>query len=66
MTFSNPTAQIFVPDGMPEDSALDRITHMGICAHQDDLEFSAFHGIAACYDSGENWFGGVTCTDGAG
>ena len=26
-----------------------RITHLGIGAHQDDLEFMAFHGILACF-----------------
>ena len=62
----NPTAEIFVPDGTAETEALRRVTHLGIGAHQDDLEFMAFHGILAGYDSAENWFGGVTCTDGAG
>ena len=66
MKFSNPTAKIFVPDGTPEPEALSRITHLGIGAHQDDLEFMAFHGIIACYHSGTEWFGGVTCTNGAG
>jgi LmbE family N-acetylglucosaminyl deacetylase len=26
----------------------------------------AFHGIQQCYDSATEWFGGVTCSDGAG
>jgi len=43
-----------------------RTTHLGIGAHQDDLEFMAFHGIAECLGRGDRWFGGVTCTDGAG
>jgi LmbE family N-acetylglucosaminyl deacetylase len=59
-------AEIYVPDGLPEAAALARITHLGIGAHQDDLEFMAFHGIARCHGSAEEWFGGVTCTDGAG
>ena len=62
----NPTADLFVPDGRPADAALARITHLGIGAHQDDLEFMAFEGIAACYDSATHCFGGVACTDGAG
>lgn len=61
-----PGADFFVPDGQPGEAALARITHLGIGAHQDDLEFMAFHGIAACYDSGNDWFGGVTCTNGSG
>ena len=66
MKLHNPSAEIFVPDGLPPDAALARVTHLGIGAHQDDLEFMAFHGIAACYGSASKWFGGVTCTNGAG
>jgi LmbE family N-acetylglucosaminyl deacetylase len=62
----NPTADILVPDGKPVAEALARITHLGIGAHSDDLEFMALHGIFACYDSATQWFGGVTCTNGAG
>ena len=64
MTFHHPNARVFVPDGAPD--ALARVTHLGIGAHPDDLEFMALHGILACYDSATEWFGGVTCTDGAG
>ena len=66
MKLHNPTAQIFVPDGKPVAEALKRITHLGIGAHQDDLEFMAFHGILECFASETKWFGGVTCTNGAG
>jgi len=62
----NATASIFVPDGRPVAEALKRITRLGIGAHQDDLEFMAFHGIAACCGSDTEWFGGVTCTNGSG
>jgi len=62
----NPASRIYIPDGNPADSALARITHLGIGAHQDDLEFMAFHGIITCFHSESEWFGGVTCTDGAG
>jgi LmbE family N-acetylglucosaminyl deacetylase len=62
----NSSADVFVPDGLHEAGALARVTHLGIGAHQDDLEFMAFDGIAACYDSGSEWFGGVVCTNGAG
>ena len=66
MQLHNPTADIFIPDGQPLAAALPRITHLGIGAHQDDLEFMACHGILACYHSDTEWFGGVTCTNGAG
>ena len=66
MKLHQSTADIFVPDGRPVAAALERITHLGIGAHQDDLEFMAFHGILECFASPTKWFGGVTCTNGAG
>jgi len=66
MKLHHATAEIFVPDGVPVAKALQRITHLGIGAHQDDLEFMAFHGVLACYHSSTQWFGGVTCTNGGG
>jgi LmbE family N-acetylglucosaminyl deacetylase len=66
MQLRNPSADVFIPDGKAPAEALARITHMGVGAHQDDLEFMAFHGIQACYHSEAEWFGGVTCTNGSG
>lgn len=66
MDFHNSTASLFVPDRQATDEALSRVTHLGVGAHQDDLEFMAFHGIEACYRRKDRWFGGVTCTNGAG
>jgi len=66
MKFHNATAELFIPDGKPETEALARITHLGIGAHQDDLEFMAFHGILTCFTREDKWFGGVTCTNGSG
>jgi LmbE family N-acetylglucosaminyl deacetylase len=66
MKLHQSTAQVFVPDGQPVAEACKRITHLGIGAHQDDLEFMAFHGILECFANESKWFGGVTCTNGAG
>lgn len=66
MNLHQPQGQLFIPDGLQETEALARITHLGIGAHQDDLEFMAFHGILECFARDDRWFGGVTCTDGAG
>jgi len=55
-----------VPDGKPILAACRRISRLGIGAHQDDLEFMAFHGVLECFESKTKWFGGVTCTNGAG
>lgn len=64
--FSSPTASHFVPDGLALAPALQRTTHLGIGAHQDDLEFMAAHGILECYERADRWFAGVICTDGGG
>jgi LmbE family N-acetylglucosaminyl deacetylase len=66
MIHLNPRARLMIPDGLAARDALSRTTHLGIGAHQDDLEFMAFHGILACYDQQDRWFGGVTITDGRG
>jgi len=66
MKLNNPQADCFIPDGHAISEALSRTTHLGIGAHQDDLEFMAFHGIEACFGRADRWFTGVTCTNGAG
>ena len=64
--FHNKDADIWLRDGLSVDEALTRTTHLGIGAHQDDLEFMAYEGIAACYDCDDRWFSGITVTDGRG
>lgn len=64
MKLHNATVDVFVPDATPVGEALARVTHLGIGAHQDDLEFMAFHGILAGYE--KRSFAGVTCTNGGG
>jgi LmbE family N-acetylglucosaminyl deacetylase len=59
-------AEVFVPDGSPADAAIRRTTHLGICAHQDDLEIMAYHGILECFQRKDRWFTGVTMTNGSG
>ena len=66
MKLYNPNADIFIPDGLEVEKALKRTTHMGISAHQDDLEIMAFHGILQCYEMPDRWFTGVVYTNGAG
>jgi len=62
----NPKADLFIPDAQALPAAVSRTTHLGIGAHQDDLEFMAYHGIAACFHRKDKWFGGVIVTDGKG
>lgn len=52
--------------GGPAPLALPRVSHLGIGAHQDDLEFLALHGLAECLDVPDRRFAGITCTDGRG
>ena len=66
MKLTNKTADIFVTDGTAVDAVLARTTHLGIGAHQDDLEFMTVHGILACFGQTDKSYCGVTCTDGAG
>jgi LmbE family N-acetylglucosaminyl deacetylase len=66
MKLHQDTASVFIPDGRPAPEAFGRITHLGIGAHQDDIEIMAFHGILQCYHKAKKCFGAVTCTDGRG
>lgn len=66
MKFKREHAQLFVPDGLPVEQALERTTHMAIAAHQDDIEIMAIEGILACFQRPDQWFTGVVVTDGAG
>lgn len=64
MKFINPNSEIFIPDATPVDQALMRTTHLGISAHQDDLEIMAVDGILHCFENENDWFTGVVLTDG--
>jgi LmbE family N-acetylglucosaminyl deacetylase len=57
-------ADLFIPDRVSAAEAQARTSHLGIGAHQDDLEFMAFHGISTCYEQELAWFSGITCTNG--
>src|SRR5258708_455188 len=59
-------ADVYVPDGIDLAAALSRTTHLAVCAHQDDIEILAYHGIAACFGVADRWFTGVVVTNGAG
>lgn len=50
MKFHRSDAVLYVPDGVAPAAALARTTHLGIGAHQDDLEIMAVDGILKCYD----------------
>jgi LmbE family N-acetylglucosaminyl deacetylase len=66
MEFHRDDAVLHVPDGVAASKALARTTHLGIGAHQDDLEIMAIDGILKCYAQTDAWFTGVVVSDGAG
>jgi len=66
MKFNLETAEIFVPDGLPVEEALERTTHLCIAAHQDDIEIMAAGPILECFQREDKWFTGVVVTDGRG
>jgi LmbE family N-acetylglucosaminyl deacetylase len=66
ITLKNTNADMFVPDGSDATRAMARTTHLGVGAHQDDLEIMAAHGILECYQRDDRFFSGITCTNGSG
>jgi LmbE family N-acetylglucosaminyl deacetylase len=66
MNFHLETAEMFVPDGLAVDRALQRTNHMAISAHQDDIEIMAAQPILECFQKSDRWFTGVVVTDGRG
>jgi LmbE family N-acetylglucosaminyl deacetylase len=66
MKLTQAKAEIWVPDGASESDALKRVTHLGIAAHQDDIEIMSMEGILAGFGSPDKWFMAVIATNGAG
>jgi LmbE family N-acetylglucosaminyl deacetylase len=66
MKFHMESGEIFIPDGLDAEEALQRSTHMAISAHHDDIEIMAAAPILECFQSQERWFCGVVMTDGRG
>jgi LmbE family N-acetylglucosaminyl deacetylase len=66
VNFNQSTSEIFIPDGVTQEKAFSRITHLAISAHQDDLEIMATQPILKCFQQKALWFGAVIMTDGRG
>ena len=66
MQFRKPTSEIYSPGGLPAAEALARTTHLGISAHQDDIEIMAMAGILETFGLPDKWFSCAIVTDGAG
>lgn len=66
MKLHRESAELYIPDGLPEEAALARTTHLCIAAHQDDIEIMAAAPILECFQQPDAWFTGVVVTDGRG
>ncbi len=66
MDFAKENADVFIGDKIDLVAAMTRTTHLGICAHQDDIEIAMYSAIAECYGQDDKWFSGVVITNGAG
>jgi len=65
LSFTEPGADVFVPDGTAVDAALRRTTHLAVGAHPDDLEVMAAHPILECFGNERRWFTGLIVSDGS-
>lgn len=66
MKFSQPKSEVYCWDGADPKAALESTTHLALCAHQDDIEILAVHGILAAFNRKDRAFTGVVVTNGAG
>lgn len=66
MKFHQPGSEVYSWEGREPTAALARTTHLGVCAHPDDLEILALHGILECFHQPSRAFSGVVVTNGAG
>jgi len=63
--FNKKGSELYFPPSSDVEE-LKNVTHVAICAHQDDAEIMAFDGIFKCYNSPTDKFLAVVVTDGAG
>ena len=66
MTFVRSDAEMYIPDGVSQETALSRADILAICAHPDDLEVMAVPGILKAYAQGGLRFFGIVATNGVG
>ena len=65
-SFSQPGAELYIPDGAPESTALTRVTHVIVGAHQDDVEFMGFPLIKDAYGTAAPRLAAIVLSNGAG
>ena len=62
----NSRSEIYIPGDLDPGAALSRTTHLGIGAHQDDLEIMAIDGVLTCFQDPDQWFSGAVISSGSG
>jgi LmbE family N-acetylglucosaminyl deacetylase len=65
-TPTNPDSEIHILDGSSQKHGLAKTTHLGIGAHQDDLEIIAVPGILTSHSQPNLHFSGVIVSNGSG
>jgi len=66
MKFSQPNAEVYIPDGAQADTAFARVKSVIVGAHQDDVEFMGFPLIRDAYGAGDPSLAAIVTTNGAG
>lgn len=66
MKFTKQESEFYLPNGGNETDALKATTHLAISAHQDDIEFMAYSGIAECFGQKNKGFSAAVTTNGSG
>ena len=68
MKFVKPESELYLPCGgrRAEAEAFKAATHLAVSAHQDDVEFMAYSGIADCFGRKDKGFSACVVTNGSG
>ena len=66
MKYTKNESELYLPNGGDMAAALSATTHLAIGAHQDDIEFMAYSGIAECFGQKEKSFSAAVVTNGSG
>lgn len=64
--FNKPLSEVYSYEGKAADEAIAATTHLCIAAHQDDVEFMSYSGIAECFGANDKNFSAVIMTNGSG
>ena len=67
MKYTKNESELYLPCGQhTEAAAFKGTTHLAVSAHQDDIEFMAYSGIAECFGQKDKGFSACVVTNGGG